>query len=166
MSLVDPKAGRAIVENRGNDLNIIIPTKKRIFITLFMVVWLGGWFMGECFAIRALFNGVPGGVNLFLLFWLCGWTLGGIYIIFAILWTLAGKEIITISRGMLRVERKIFGLGTDREYLISEIKNFRVIEEDMFSRNRHGSMRFWGMGGNINFDYGMKAVKLYIDNII
>ncbi|HEX8249719.1 MAG TPA: hypothetical protein VF599_16190 [Pyrinomonadaceae bacterium] len=49
---------------------------SRYLIALFMLGWLGGWAMGEYFALMQVLSGNP---NLFILFWLIAWTAGGVF---------------------------------------------------------------------------------------
>lgn len=44
---------------------------------LFLIFWLGGWYMGFTSAIENLLSNE--GLNLFLIFWLGGWTVGGLF---------------------------------------------------------------------------------------
>ncbi|HEX9062206.1 MAG TPA: hypothetical protein VF941_18680 [Clostridia bacterium] len=166
MSLVSPNNGRAVIDDNGFETRITIPSKKRIFIVLFMCAWLGGWFMGESSVISILFRAKTGGADAFLLFWLCGWTLGGIFVIYNILWNIAGKEIITCTPDLLKIENKVFGIGISKEYLPLEVKSFRVDIEECWqstfgtrNRSRFGGFR----GGNIVFDYGMKTIRFARD---
>lgn len=162
MTLVRPGLGRAQIEEQGLELKVIIPSKKNILIILFLCAWLGGWFMGEMFAIRELISGKAlNGTRMFLVFWLCAWTIAGVFVILGILWNIAGKEIITLSHDRLKIERKAFDIGVNREYIISEIKNLRSLEivNSPFYSSRN-SWEFWGFGGGtIAFDYGMKTIR-------
>ena len=163
MTLIKPGQGRSQIEEQGLGLKVTIPSKKNILIILFLCAWMGGWFMGEIFAIRELISGkASNGSGLFLAFWLCAWTIGGIFVLFAILWNIAGKEIITLSNDTLKIERKIFDIGITHEYLISEITNLRsleIVNSSIFSSRN--PWEFWGFGGGtIAFDYGLKTIRL------
>jgi hypothetical protein len=57
-------------------MRISIPTEKNIFIILFVVAWLCGWFLGEVSAIKSLFSVGYHRNDSFLFFWLCAWTIG------------------------------------------------------------------------------------------
>ena len=73
-----PYKGRATIIDNITDLQIIIPTKRNWFIIIFVGAWLGGWFMGETFALGLLLSTLRGHpADLFVLFWLIGWTAGG-----------------------------------------------------------------------------------------
>src|SRR4051812_28316241 len=99
--------GRATINDNFDQLQIIIPSKKNWFVLLFLVVWLGGWIMGESFATEDLTqsnNNIP---DHFLYVWLCGWTIGGIVVIRMVLWVLFGKEIIEAGKGQLSISKKM-----------------------------------------------------------
>ena len=73
--------GRAKINSDGLRLIIQIPSKKNWFIILFLLVWMGGWYMGEFSSIRELMATDKLGDEGFLIFWLLGWTLGGLFAI-------------------------------------------------------------------------------------
>ncbi len=158
----NPTNGRAKIINLYNSLIIEIPSKKNWLVIIFMILWMGGWAMGETFAIKTIFSSnVTQSVNFFILFWLIGWTIGGVFALLIILWQLIGKEIVRIEEGILTVERSIMGIGRKKKYKIEFIKNMDIvpmsgfrIEEENNRRNILGAQR-----GQIKFDYGMKTVK-------
>ena len=73
------------IDTHGGFDQIILPyRKKNIFaylIGLFLLFWLGGWFLGFMTVMTSILNG---SVSLFLIFWLGGWSLGGIFVSFMI----------------------------------------------------------------------------------
>jgi hypothetical protein len=75
----NPPAGSQISINRDDvDPTIVIPatgSSTRYFGGVFLLFWLGGWFMGESSAINQLLSG-KGGV--FIVFWLGAWTVAGV----------------------------------------------------------------------------------------
>lgn len=161
-----PYNGQAILNDTFNELEITIPTKKNWFIIIFLGAWLGGWTMGELFAIGALIGllgGNLGFANFFLLFWLCGWTVGGFFAFKTFLWNLTGKEIITFGQGQLTIAKKGSLLSKPKTYDLNEVKKLRAKEEE----NLYGA--FWGRrnnfssinssSGTIRFDYGLQTVK-------
>jgi hypothetical protein len=100
---------------------------------LFIGAWLGGWVMGEFFAlgmVTGLFGG-KGPANLFILFWLIGWTVGGFFAFRMFLWNLIGKEIITIGQGNLAVAKKGALLFKAKTYDLNEVKNIRAQEDNL-----------------------------------
>lgn len=83
----NPYSGRATIQRDGNSLEIFIPTTKPIFDIIFLMAWLGGWYMGEISAIDQVFSdSTPLYESWFLIFWLIGWTIGGVFFILVFLW--------------------------------------------------------------------------------
>lgn len=130
MAIEQPYKGRAVIEDTYSGVTITIPAKRNYFIMLFMMAWLGGWVMGEGFALRTLFGDTPDGVDTFVLFWLCGWTIGGGFVISILVWMLIGKEVITIDRGVLSISKKGYLLGKTKSYSIAEMGNFEIRDSD------------------------------------
>ena len=82
---------RSKVNQLGDRTEIIIPSRKRIFTTIFIGLWLIAWLFGMVLVTTVLFGDYLGlninevnnstpqqPPNAFLIFWLCGWTIGGI----------------------------------------------------------------------------------------
>ena len=157
-----PSKGRATIYQDIKALYISIPSKKNWAIILFMTFWMGGWVMGETFAIRMLFlSDEPGFPSAFLWLWLVGWTIAGAYVIYTIFWQIAGREIITLERGQLIIEKSVKGIGRKKVYDTRSIKNIALnLTEDSGPWGGNYNRNFAGMkGGKIKFDYGMKTVK-------
>jgi hypothetical protein len=82
MRIVTTKPLNSDIEVRDDFNQTIISWKNprggasRYLTALFMLVWLGGWAMGEYFAASIVFGG---NVNPFLVFWLIAWTIGGVF---------------------------------------------------------------------------------------
>ncbi|MDR1702494.1 MAG: hypothetical protein LBR56_06940 [Sporomusaceae bacterium] len=146
--------GRATITTWGDEIHIRIPTKTKIFSTLFMLFWLGAWFIGEISVLAILSEG---DANPFFIFWLGAWTVGGGFVILSVLWNIAGAEKITIGSKSLQIKKAVFGIGFNREYALASINNVRIISEaeSMFRRNTMAEFS----QGPIFFDYGLKTVK-------
>lgn len=135
-----PYNGRATITDNFDQLQIVIPSKKNYFITAFLGFWLCGWLVGEIVALTQVAkitqvnsDNIP---ELFIVVWLCGWTVGGIFAIRTFLWMIAGKEIITISQGVLSVSRKYALFVRPKSYDLQEAKNFRVQEDPSAFKQR------------------------------
>lgn len=157
-----PSNGRARIFKNGNNIEVQIPTKKNWFLMIFLTAWLGGWFMGETFAITTLFFGdTPVLADAFLLFWLAGWTVGGIFCIAILLWSIAGQEIIKVENGVIELGRRIFNLTKSKKYHIHDIRYLTINpapDYDIWGMGYQRSM-FWLKGGVLKFDYGLKTLK-------
>ena len=161
-----PSVGRAIITKDYNSLNIEIPSKKNWIIIIFLSAWMGGWVMGESFALGQIFNfDSPIFANAFIFFWLIGWTVGGAFVLYIILWQLIGREKISIDRGIIKLERSVKGIGRKKEYDINSITNIDInptMDSGIFSNSYNRDLL--GMkGGKIKFDYGMKTIKFARD---
>ncbi len=169
----DLAKGRATVIDRGDTLQIIIPGKKHplaIFMSIFFCVFLiGGWSTALVTVIKHILEAISKGdtTNLtFILTWLIGWTIGGIFFLIIILWIWVRKETITLSQNILRIERKVLGIGKSRRYSLPDVKNCRL-NTSAGSRNVgwgfgswSGGFDFWGFSSAaLAFDYGMRIIR-------
>ena len=78
MDLNPPAGSQISIHHNDIDPTIVIPataSSTRYFGGVFLLFWLGGWFMGESSAINQLMSGKGGA---FIVFWLGAWTVGGI----------------------------------------------------------------------------------------
>ncbi len=162
MARIVPTASRIDVAREPGRLRITAKVRRNWFIVIFLSGWLGGWAMGETFAIKALASGgTPGGASAFLVFWLIAWTAGGGAAIYSLLWNLVGREEITLDGRTLTVRLGAAGLGRSREYDLSAITNLRA-EPASNDLLRYTRTTPWASSGAIAFDYGAKTHRLGI----
>lgn len=165
-----PYTGSAKLEETYDGIDIIIPSKKNWFAIVFLMLWLGGWCMGETFAVTGLLGlglfgkAAAGGVNLFLIFWLTGWTIGGFFAFRTLIWNLSGKEVINIRQGEIKLSKKGALFTKPKVYSLNEAKNFRLFENTdsdipFLGTGRTRNSLSIDIGGTIGFDYGMKTIK-------
>ena len=165
MATLPVPSGRAKFEDDGLLLRVSMPPRRNVFLMLFVAAWLGGWYFGETSALGELTK--PGGVpdHGFMLFWLFGWSLGGLFVAYSLLWMAFGREVVELRPDSLIHSRRILGVGRNRAYDITAVKDLRLGPEtpDFFSFNRSRSGRWgdvWGLsGGPIVFDYGAKTLR-------
>ena len=158
----NPSDGRVVIHNDHDSLSIEIPSKKNFAALVSMLVWLGGWVMGEIVALKMIdTSGALSFDNAFIIFWLVGWTFSGGFVFYSILRQLAGKEIIRIQRGSLTIERSVLGLGRNKEYEIYLIKDIGVIPAKRFSDpGGISQVKIPGMAENsLEFSYDGKTIK-------
>jgi len=150
--------GRVKVDDQGIFFQIIIPSKKNIFIILFLCAWFGGWSIPETDIIKDIVQGTQNkGFELFPLFWLMTWTAVGVIVLLVIIWMIAGNEVVTLSPLTLKIERKAYGVGLSKEYSLSEVRNFRV---QISGESIYSEIEAWGfVGRRLAFDYELKTVK-------
>ena len=158
MAVEKPVEGRAKVDDKGIFLKITIPSKKNIFLVLFLCGWFGFWSIPETDIVKDLVQGTQdNGFELFPLFWLMAWTVVGVIVLLVILWIIAGNEVITLSTLTIKIERKAYGLGLSKEYTLSELRNFRI---QSGGESIYSEMESWGFGsGRFAFEYELKTVK-------
>jgi len=162
-----PYKGRAIIKRLSNEFYIEVPAKKNWFVILFIGFWSCGWLFGELTVLgilsSGLFSGEIGFHHLFLIGWLGAWTVGGFVAIRTVVYMVFGKEILLFKHGLLTIDRKAFFFFKKRTYDLHEVKNFSTNkEEDFFSwpNNRRKNMNAFGENGVLQFNYGMKTIKI------
>jgi hypothetical protein len=158
VSFVSPGQPLARISDTPAGRVVEIPAKRDVFVLGILCVWLVGWFVGWLAAASQLFgNRVPAGP---LLIWLAIWTAGGAFALFAVIWGLAGREVVTAAPSSLVIERRIGSLGRARRYETSRIRDLRVSAQPYRPFDRRSGLWFWGIsGGWIAFDYGASTVR-------
>ena len=157
---ITPPARRSSSRQTAEGLEISIPAKRNIFLMLFLAAWLVGWCFGEVSATRELLAGRGNAPDLFLCVWLVGWTIGGAFCLYALLWTLRGREVIVLRPDSLVTKRDLWGIGRPREYDILHVSDLRVAPMTWNPHYWSGALYLWGVGGGpIAFDYGSRTVR-------
>ncbi len=161
----NPSNGRVVIHQEYNSLSIEIPAKKHWAQILFFMIWLGGWAVGEYFALNTLLSSnAPLVANAFIIFWLIGWTFGGGIAFYTILWQLFGREIIIAKSGQLAIQRTVFGFEGKRRFETGSITNMQIVPDHAVgipdSNNKKGLGR---QGGKIRFDNETKSIRFGMD---
>lgn len=158
---VKPSKPRSKLIDDGINLKIVIPTKKNYFLIIFLIVWLGGWFLGERFAINEVFYSETANKSInFVSLWLFFWTIGGILAIFTWLWNVFGYEIITITSTSIFRRYELFKFGRTKEFSASHITHLRLSPAPASSFFSNRGIQGWGfLPGQISFDYGAKTYR-------
>jgi hypothetical protein len=161
MTMIAPARSRASVQDTAAGLEIIVPARRNLFVTLFLGLWLCGWLIGEVVVPVAFFRGGShAGPAVFTAVWFVFWTIGGGFTIYVFSWSLAGKERILVSRSRLSIKRELFGLGRLREYDRRHISDLRVSLNSYNPIDFRAGLQFWGVGGGVlAFDYGATTVR-------
>ena len=170
MALVEPARPRSTISQDPDALRVVIPSRRQWFALVFLTVWLCFWVVGEV-AVGGMVLGdllhrglgslpgalLPGG---FLLIWLTGWTIGGGFALFAWLWQVFGKEMVTLDGLRLGLRSDILGLHRTRLYDWQRVSDLRVSPVPYDPWRRGGNLQAWGLGaGTIAFDYGAKTYR-------
>lgn len=161
MAKIKPANPKAIIQETPNGLQIVIPSRKNMFIIIFLSIWLAGWFCGGLSAFAAILNDKSlSGENLFMIGWLIIWMVIGTSALYIWLWNLLGKEVVVINNSGLVIKHEIFGYGRKKEYESMYIKNIRVSPQPFNLFNFSSGLQAWGIGGGfIAFDYGAKTYR-------
>lgn len=95
-----------------------------------------------------------------MLAWLGVWTVGGVFAIYAWLWQVMGKEILTVQGQTFKTRRSIGGFGFDKEYDFVQMRDVRVGDLGVNPFDFSSSLQLWGVGGGvIVFDYGARTYR-------
>lgn len=118
-NLSDRPAGgsaRMTIRKTADGIGVYNPTRRKIALVLFLIVWLAGWSVGEFFALWGLFgSSSPFAVDLFLLVWVTAWTFGGLVVWSVVAWQLFGVEKLFLIDGGAIVTERGFGPFTRRK---------------------------------------------------
>lgn len=139
---------RITVRETVDGIGVYNPTRRKIALVAFLMVWLTGWAVGEFFALSEIFrSGSPWAVDLFLLVWVTGWTFGGLAVLTVVAWQLFGVEKLFLVEGGGVVTERGFGPFTRRQvHAANQISDIGVAREK--ARNaadgalERGSVRF------------------------
>ncbi|WP_067141275.1 hypothetical protein [Oceanivirga salmonicida] len=158
-------AGRAIIREFDDILEIKIPSKKSIFAIIFLCVWLIGWFLGETFALSTIFfnSDIDSFDKIFVSVWVIAWTFGGLFAFGILNWFLFGYELIIVENGNLKISKKIWFINLKKEYEIREIKDISVVRNFSSPAAYYNIHTITSQFGRIKFDYGMKTIKFAIN---
>ena len=95
-----------------------------------------------------------------MLTWLGVWTVGGVFAIYAWLWQMMGKEIITVQGHSFTTRRNIGEFGFDKEYDLVQMRDVRVGHLGVNPFDVSSSLQLWGVGGGaIAFEHGARTYR-------
>jgi hypothetical protein len=176
-----PYSGRAKIYDSIKEFKIEMTVKKNWLVIIFLTGWLGGWLVGELFALGYVFSNILGfafgGLDensnggritlvfgfFFVLFWLIAWSVGGFFAIRSWLWMISGKEILTFDSNELKIEKKGIFQTSLKIYDLREIRNFQLnpISNNNSLYGKYPKRDIWNLGGDgvLKFDYGFKTIK-------
>ena len=129
------KARSWTLEETTDGPRVVIPSPCLWPVSIFLGFWLFGWTEGEVSAAKSLWqiaqsaNGwpalLPGG---FLLFWLAGWTVGGVFAWGIFLFSIQGREVVSLNGDKLRVRLEtLLGLGWSWNLPLAEMAPPRLM---------------------------------------
>jgi hypothetical protein len=156
-----PADSRITITETSQGLRIVMPGRRSWFVIGFLGFWICGWGVAEVLVPLQVFQGdAPPEGESFMLAWFVVWTLGGLLAIYAWLWQVIGKEIITVQEQTVTTRRDIGGFGFNKVYDLPQMHNLRVWSVDINPLDFSSSLQLWGIGGGvIAFEYGGKTYR-------
>ena len=156
-----PADSRITIADTSQGLCIVMPCRRSWLVICFLGFWICGWGVGEFMVTRQFLNGdAPPGGEVFMLAWLGVWTVGGAVAIYAWLWQVMGKEMLTVHGETFKTRRAIGGFGFDKKYDLVEMRDLRMGHIGVNPLDFSSSLQLWGVGGGvILFDYGARTYR-------
>jgi hypothetical protein len=164
MAKIQPADSRLSITDTLEGLRIVIPYPRSWFVICVLGFWICGWAVAEVMVPMQLYQGdAPPEGEGFMLAWFGVWTLGGAFAIYALLWQVMGKEILTVHGQTFTTRRDVGGFGFAKEYDLLQMKGLRVEPPRFNPIDVSSSLQLWGVGGGvIVFDYGAKSHRFGI----
>lgn len=162
MAKTQSSASRVLITDTSKELRIIIPCGRSLFVICLLGFWICCWAVAEVLVpAQFLHSDEPSEGRSLMLAWLAVWTVGGVVAIYAWLWQVMGKEIVTVQGQTFTTRRDIGGFGFDKEYNLLQISNLRAEPVGFSPLNVTSALQLWGIGGGvIAFDYGARTYQL------
>ena len=168
MSNTPPQGSKITVDTLNGHQLILVPHGSggamKYFIGLFLLFWMGGWFMGFTSAFSQIASG-KGGV--FLVFWLGGWSIGGIFAGYMIyrLFQKSVPEQLLLNRPSLSLDTGVppliihFGIRSQKEYWKSMFPKRKRIDFTP-SELKTMELRETDSGNRLTIDRGFERVEI------
>jgi len=120
-SFEQPAPTRSAILEEPGALRIRIPLRRTFLVILFLPVWLAGWSYGGWETGHRLFRQF----DWFSFFWMGGWVLGECWAIYWFLRTVTGWDLLNAFAECLAVKKTTLGLGVTKNYRPTDIRNLR-----------------------------------------
>lgn len=161
MAKRQPTDSRISIADTAEGLRIVMPCRRSWFVICFLAFWLCGWAVAEVMVANQFLKGdSPPEGEWFMLAWFGVWTVGGVIAIYAWLWQMMGKEILTVRGQMFKLRRDIGGFGFDKEYSLIQLRDLRVRPVETNSLEFSSSFQLWGVGGGaVAFNHGERMYR-------
>ena len=170
MSSKPPQGSEIKVDTLNGHQHILVPHGNggamRYFFVIFLLFWMGGWFIGFTSAFSQISSGEGGA---FLIFWLGGWSVGGLfagYMIYRVFQKSIPEQLL-LNRPSLSLDTGVpplkidFGMRSQKEYWKSMFPKRKRIE---FSPSELKTMelRETDSGNRLTIDKGAERVEIAI----
>ncbi|GAB5505737.1 MAG: hypothetical protein Rhirs2KO_09000 [Rhizobiaceae bacterium] len=147
---------RITIRETADGLGIDNPGHRRMPIILFLLLWLGGWGVGEIFALREIFGGGgPLSADLFLIIWVTFWTIGGAAVWVFVLWQLFGVERLFITSGALVREIGLWRIRRRQVFDLAQVSDFKLSSAPAAPNSTNRAISFKVAGEDQSFGVSM-----------
>ena len=161
MAKIQSADSRITITDTSQGLRIVMPGRRSWFVICLLGFWICGWAVAEVMVAIQILNGdAPPEGESFMLAWFGIWTVSGMFAIYACLWQVLGKEIVTVHGQTFKIRRDIGGFGFDKEYDFLQMRDLRVGQVTFNPLEFSSSLQLWGIGGGVMvFKYGAKIYR-------
>jgi hypothetical protein len=142
-----PNRMRSTLTEEGSSLCVRIPMRRSILLVVFVTFWLAGWSYGGWETGKHLVQEF----QFFEFAWMGMWAVGEIFGVYFLFRTATGEDLLLLSSDRLTLKKTIIGIGGDKNYRPSEVRNLRFQREVGGGRSHRSS--------RIAFDHGAKTVE-------
>ncbi len=159
-----PLPSRVMITEMSDCLRLVIPYSRSWFVIGFLGFWLCAWVVAEVLIpLRFLEGEAPSGGWSLMIVWFVVWTVAGVLAVYAWLWQVMGKEIVTVRDGSLTLRRDVGGFGLDKVYDLDQVRELRAEPALFDPMDLSMALQLWGIGGGaIAFDYEGKTRRFGI----
>lgn len=138
------------VSNDNSYLLITIYAKKRVVFLAFIILLFLIWFTLGAFAISCIIKTQLSIQWILIAFWIPSVS----FLLYVILWSFWGKEIVKVHKTTLMLEKSIFITYRRNTFDIKLIRNLRASGYYYKAGSYSFNMAYWGIRGEvIKFDY-------------
>ena len=158
---IQPASSRITITDTAQELHIVMPCRRSWLVICLLGFWICGWAVAEVMVAGQFLNGdAPPEGEFFMLAWFGVWTVSGVLAIYAWLWQVFGKEIVTVRGQTFKIRHGVGRYGFDKEYDLLQMRNLRVGPAGFNPLEFSSILQLWGIGGGvIAFDYDAKAYR-------
>jgi hypothetical protein len=126
-----PSAGRAIINEFYDGLEIIIPAKKNLFVLAVSSAWLVGVVYFGTFVFTLVQDSRAANARPFTYVFLGILIIPVTSAVSKLWWNMAGKELIRVSQGVITIHRKGAWFKRTKNYELTLCTNFCAVEAEM-----------------------------------
>ena len=142
-----------------HEVRIRLPRPRRTLV--FMGSWLTLWTLVGSTVLAGWLARPAGqghGRGLSAGWWLVFWAAGEVVMWGQLARILAGREVVTLAQGTLRIRQQLGPLHFDKTYAAAQIGYLRAQDEEALDQLRR-QRRLPLTGGAVRFDYGPRTVE-------